>query len=229
MKRLLLIFSLAGLTACGSQGQRAQEAVTAALPAVETIEFRALTEYPGAVVCGDYRSIQRYGDTPGFKPFIFRAGQADVLPTAQDITVFCSEDPAAALYALTGIQTHPTPGSALRKIAEDLGRLQAALDDYYSDVATYPQTDPGLESLLRPIGSLRRAGRFREGGYVDAIPLDPWQRPYRYTAPEFAGSRQPPSLRTLGADDAPGGAGENADVSLDELHYLQHLLKVTGP
>ncbi|HBX73276.1 MAG TPA: hypothetical protein DEG86_09860, partial [Halieaceae bacterium] len=84
MKQLLLILGLAGLTACTNQAQRAQEAVTTALPAVETIEFRELANYPGKVVCGDYRSIQRYGDSPGFKPFIFRAGRADVLPTAED-------------------------------------------------------------------------------------------------------------------------------------------------
>jgi type II secretion system protein G len=229
MKQLLLILGLAGLTACTNQAQRAQEAVTTALPAVETIEFRELANYPGKVVCGDYRSIQRYGDSPGFKPFIFRAGRADVLPTAEDIRVFCSEQPQAVLYAMTGIQTSPAPSAELRKIADDLTRLQAALDTYYEDMANFPQSEPGLESLVRPIGSMRRAGRFRDGGYIEVIPQDPWQRPYRYAAPDFAGSRQPPSLLTLGADNAPGGVDENADISLNELHYLQHALELAQP
>ncbi|MDP4788913.1 MAG: type II secretion system protein GspG [Haliea sp.] len=227
MKPLLLVFTLAGLAGCTSSMQRAEQTVTAALPAVETIEFRELAAYPGNVVCGDYRSIQRYGDSPGFKPFIVRAEQADVLPSAEDRRVFCDADPIARLYELTGIQASPAPTAQLRKIADDLTRLQTALLDYYRDVATYPQTDPGLESLIRPVGSMRRAGRFREGGYLQSLPQDPWQRAYQYAAPEFAGSHQPPSLLTLGADATPGGTDENADISLNELHYLQHVLSLS--
>lgn len=226
MKPILLLLALAGLTGCSSAMQRAQESVTAALPAVETIEFRQLAAYPGDVICGHYRSIQRYGDSPGFKPFIVRAEHTNVLPSTQDISIFCTADPAATLYELTGIQAHPASTAKLEKIAQDLARLQNALQDYYADIANYPQSDPGLESLIKPVGSMRRAGKFREGGYLQALPVDPWQRAYRYAAPDFAGSHQPPSLLTLGADGRPGGTDENADISLQELHYLQHVLKL---
>ena len=173
MKSLLLLFTLAGLVGCTSSMQRAEQTVTAALPAVETIEFRELAAYPGNVVCGDYRSTQRYGDSPGFKPFIVRAGQADVLPSAEDMRVFCDADPIARLYELAGIQAGPVPSAQLRKIADDLTQLHTALRDYDTDVATYPQTNPGLESLIRPVGSMRRAGQFREGGYLQILPQDP--------------------------------------------------------
>jgi general secretion pathway protein G len=40
--------------------------------------------------------------------------------------------------------------------------------------------------------------------------MDPWGHPYRYRIPGEHGEFD---LYSLGADDAPGGAGENADVT----------------
>ena len=44
------------------------------------------------------------------------------------------------------------------------------------------------------------------------MPLDPWGRPFVYVAP---GTHNPESydLYTLGKDGAPGGEGEDADIT----------------
>ena len=41
---------------------------------------------------------------------------------------------------------------------------------------------------------------FPEGGYIDAIPTDPWGRDYDYVCEPFAGVRIPYELQSLGAD-----------------------------
>ncbi len=226
MKRLLCIATLLAVSACTSLTEQAQQSVTTTLPKVETIEFRNLEQYPGNVVCGEYKSTQRWGDSRGFHRFIYRDGKSDVRPSREDRSVFCSGDPAASLHALTGIQAGPGHSQELRTVASDLARLQTALESHYDDVASYPDNETGLQGLLTPGGNLLRAGKYRAGGYLDAIPLDPWQRPYLYAAPDFAGARQPPSVMTLGADGQPGGEGDAADISLDQLHYLQHILEL---
>jgi general secretion pathway protein G len=42
------------------------------------------------------------------------------------------------------------------------------------------------------------------------VPLDPWGRPYIY---RFPGQHGDYDLYTFGADNAPGGTGENQDVA----------------
>ena len=47
------------------------------------------------------------------------------------------------------------------------------------------------------------------------IPLDPWDHPYKYSC--CPGSHDEYDLWSEGADGAPGGDGENADVASWEL------------
>ena len=87
-----------------------------------------------------------------------------------------------------------------------------ALDAYRLDTGTYPTTDEGLSALrVQPITGTARLGW--RGPYLrKTVPLDPWGRPYVYTAP---GVHNPDSydLYTLGKDGLPGGDGENADIT----------------
>jgi general secretion pathway protein G len=41
------------------------------------------------------------------------------------------------------------------------------------------------------------------------VPNDPWGKPYKYTSPAANGGAE---IVSLGADGAPGGEGENADI-----------------
>jgi general secretion pathway protein G len=81
----------------------------------------------------------------------------------------------------------------------------AALDNYRLDVGTYPPTEAGLKALQTNPGA-----EGWDGPYLKKeVPDDPWRRAYVYRAPGEHGDYD---LMSYGADGAPGGEGENADV-----------------
>jgi general secretion pathway protein G len=86
--------------------------------------------------------------------------------------------------------------------------LTASLDLFRLDVGRYPSTQEGLAALVaQPAGLATWRGPYVKG---TAVPADPWGRPFQYRVPGSAG--RPYDLLSLGADGAPGGEGENADV-----------------
>jgi general secretion pathway protein G len=88
-----------------------------------------------------------------------------------------------------------------------LAALEQALDLYRLDVGRYPSTEEGLTVLVRqPSGTNGWNGPYIDG---QAVPADPWGHPYVYRMP---GSDGPYDLYTLGADNRPGGTGENAPI-----------------
>ena len=58
--------------------------------------------------------------------------------------------------------------------------------------------------------SLADPSRYRPGGYIRTLPDDPWGRPYQLAVPGNDGA--PFEVYSLGADGAPGGEDENADI-----------------
>ena len=88
-----------------------------------------------------------------------------------------------------------------------LAAFEQALDLYRLDVGRYPSTEEGLGVLVRQPGGTNGWN----GPYIDgqAVPADPWGHPYVYRMP---GSDGPYDLYTLGADNRPGGTGENAPI-----------------
>jgi len=85
--------------------------------------------------------------------------------------------------------------------------LGTALDTFRLDVGRYPTTQEGLEALRRQAGGLERW----DGPYLKKeVPLDPWGKPYVYRSP---GEHGPYDLLSYGADGAPGGEGDNRDVT----------------
>jgi len=96
----------------------------------------------------------------------------------------------------------------ITKAKQDIRALESALNLYRLDNYIYPTTDQGLESLVqRPSGSNVR--QWKEGGYLDRLPNDPWGHPYQYLSP---GTHGPIDIWCWGADGQPGGEGVNADV-----------------
>ena len=84
--------------------------------------------------------------------------------------------------------------------------LDKSLELFKLDVGRYPTTEEGLDALVKRPGSVNGwAGPYLKGG----VPTDPWGRPYRYASPGPNGGIE---ILSLGADSAPGGEGENADV-----------------
>lgn len=90
--------------------------------------------------------------------------------------------------------------------------LRLALDSFKLDTGRYPTTAEGLAVLVTPPPNDNGTwyGPYLEG----AMPLDPWQKPFVYEAPRQAENGRPTSPRvvSLGADNAVGGSGLNADI-----------------
>ena len=89
----------------------------------------------------------------------------------------------------------------------EIQNIGNALDLFRLDMSRYPSQPEGLEALIEaPPGAAQWNGPYLK---QRKLPLDPWGRPYIYRSPGEHGDYD---LYTLGADNAPGGTGENQDV-----------------
>ncbi len=101
-----------------------------------------------------------------------------------------------------------------KKVLADFSAIESALQLYHLDNAMYPTSDQGLEALVkRPFGE-PVPQQWKEGGYLQRLPKDPWKRLYRYESPSEDHVYE---IYTLGSDDMTGGEGQAADMySRDE-------------
>ena len=107
------------------------------------------------------------------------------------------------------INVLPSQGRAMvTKAKADIATLSQAMEMYRLDNLSYPSGGEGLQALVSQPATAQ-PGRYRPGGYVKSLPNDPWGRPYQFAAP---GKNGPFDIYSLGADGAPGGEGENADI-----------------
>jgi general secretion pathway protein G len=95
------------------------------------------------------------------------------------------------------------------KAKQDIGALESALKLYKLDNYSYPSTDQGLESLVTKPGGTPEPKKYKEGGYIERLPKDPWENPYQYLSPGVHGTID---IYSLGADGQLGGEGFNADL-----------------
>lgn len=109
------------------------------------------------------------------------------------------------------------PDQARRVAAKsDIQTLLSALKLYRLDNGAYPGSDQGLQALVVKPESGQVPRNWNPGGYVDRLPLDPWQGEYQYLHP---GTHGEVDVFSLGADRKPGGTGLDADIgswNLDE-------------
>jgi general secretion pathway protein G len=78
-----------------------------------------------------------------------------------------------------------------------------------SDIRAVGSTTQGLEALAKRPTSPPEPRNWVAGGYLSAVPSDPWGNSYLYRSPgDVAGF----DLVSLGADGAPGGDGPAADI-----------------
>ena len=85
--------------------------------------------------------------------------------------------------------------------------LGAALDQYRLDVGAYPNSGQGLDALQRNPNAPNWNGPYLK----KAVPKDPWGNQYKYRC--CPGQNGEYDLWSEGADGAPGGEGENADIT----------------
>ncbi len=117
------------------------------------------------------------------------------------------------LATIVVINVLPSQDRAMtEKARSDIATLSQALEMYRLDNLAYPGSSEGLGALSAPPPTLTQPGRYRSGGYIKRLPQDPWGRPYQYASPGTTGAFD---LYSLGADGAPGGENENADITAD--------------
>lgn len=99
-----------------------------------------------------------------------------------------------AAIIVPNLMEQPTQ-ARINKAQADLRAIENALNMYRLDNHAYPTTEQGLEALV--------------DRYLPRMPIDPWDRAYRYLSPGEHGQFD---LYTLGRDGQPGGEGEDADI-----------------
>ena len=87
----------------------------------------------------------------------------------------------------------------IQKVYADFKAIETALKIYRLDNYVYPTTDQGLEALTEKPTSPEPPG-WKEGGYIDRLPLDPWKQPYQYLSPGVNASID---IYSLGPDQQP--------------------------
>ncbi|MGI4843026.1 MAG: type II secretion system major pseudopilin GspG [Janthinobacterium lividum] len=91
----------------------------------------------------------------------------------------------------------------------DIATMSQALKLYKLDNQRYPSTEQGLQALVAKPTSGPAANGWKDGGYMEKLPKDPWGNSYQYLSPGIHGEVD---IFSLGADGQPGGTGEDADI-----------------
>lgn len=97
-------------------------------------------------------------------------------------------------------------GAKSKTVAVQIKDLESAAELFRLDVGRFPSNQEGLEALVtKPATANGWNGPYLRKG----LPADPWGNPYRYANP---GKHGDVDIYSFGADNAPGGDGENADI-----------------
>ncbi|CAN7547696.1 type II secretion system major pseudopilin GspG [Trinickia sp. LjRoot230] len=102
------------------------------------------------------------------------------------------------------------PDEARRVAArQDIGSIRQALDLYRLDNGRYPSQDQGLQALVAKPTTEPVPNNWKDGGYLDKLPGDPWGHPYQYLNPGVHGEID---VFSYGSDSKAGGEGNDADI-----------------
>ncbi|MFV0478055.1 MAG: type II secretion system major pseudopilin GspG [Parahaliea sp.] len=97
----------------------------------------------------------------------------------------------------------------VKKVHADFKAIETALKLYRLDNYVYPTTEQGLEALVEASTLEPEPRNFKQGGYLPAVPEDPWGRTYLYMSP---GENGEVDIYSLGADGVSGGDSQNTDI-----------------
>jgi general secretion pathway protein G len=116
----------------------------------------------------------------------------------------------AILAAIVVPRVMDRPDEA-RKVAAkaDVAAIVQALKLYRLDNGFYPGTDQGLAALVQKPATSPVPGNWKQGGYLERLPKDPWGSDYQYLSPGVKGEID---VFSLGADRTRGGEGSGADI-----------------
>lgn len=113
----------------------------------------------------------------------------------------------AAGYGIYKFTVRPDESEGIQVRLRD---LEKAIDLYYADCKMFPTEEQGLEALRFAPEKKPQCPEW-QGPYAEGAKLmDPWGHPFIYGRDgDFY------SLKSLGADGAPGGDGINSDLALE--------------
>lgn len=113
-----------------------------------------------------------------------------------------------AAVVVPKIMDRPDQAKMVRAKA-DVRAIESALNMYKLDNHRYPASDQGLAALVEKPSGSDGAKNWKQGGYLDSVPKDPWGNEYRYLNP---GQHSSIDVYSLGADGQEGGEGVDADI-----------------
>ncbi len=105
-----------------------------------------------------------------------------------------------------------TDDARITEAKVQIRNYETALKLFKLDNGYYPDTEQGLEALVKKPEKGKLPNNYREGGYLEQkkIPQDPWGNPYIYISPGLHGDFD---IISYGADGKEGGEGKDADIT----------------
>ncbi|BCD99108.1 type II secretion system major pseudopilin GspG [Marinagarivorans cellulosilyticus] len=97
------------------------------------------------------------------------------------------------------------------RVTNDFASIKTALQTYKLDNYIYPTSEQGLDALVNKPDGEPVPRKWRDGGYLEKMPKDPWEREYIYLSPSDNGKGF--DIISYGADGLQGGEGDAADIS----------------
>ena len=88
--------------------------------------------------------------------------------------------------------------------------IEQALDMFKLDNGFYPSTEQGLDALVQKPSMTPEPRKYREGGYMKKVPVDPWGGLFVYRSPGEHGEYD---LFCTGTDGQEGGEGKGKDIT----------------
>ncbi|KZN29974.1 MULTISPECIES: type II secretion system major pseudopilin GspG [Pseudoalteromonas] len=73
--------------------------------------------------------------------------------------------------------------AAIDKANLDITQIESAMKIYKLQNKRYPTTEQGLEALVEKTTIDPVPKRFPDGGFLNELPLDPWDNPYQLVSP----------------------------------------------
>jgi len=123
-----------------------------------------------------------------------------------------------SLVGLVGVNVLRHQGEAKVKTARiQISQLVSALKLYKLEQGQFPNTEQGLDALVKAPLQQTGSSPYPAEGYLDSsqVPMDPWGQPYVYLAPGRSG--EPFEIISYGSDREPGGAEDQGDLSSTDL------------
>jgi len=112
----------------------------------------------------------------------------------------------AMLAAIVGFNVMNALGKGeIAAAKSQISNFKTALISYRVEFKKFPSTEEGLKALI----DNEKGTKFLD---QKEVPSDPWGNPYVYKL-----ENNEPIIISYGADGSPGGEGENADISSDNL------------